>query len=156
APRLPRDLNARIPPELQEIIQKALDKDAERRYQSARELEVDLQRIPLSHNSTQPAAEEEPTGPLPLEIAHVLYMDIVSYSKFPMDQQKRFLEELQKTVRGTAEFLRAKLKDRLISLPSGDGMALVFFKDPESACRCALEVSHLLQNHPDIVLRMGI
>jgi serine/threonine protein kinase/tetratricopeptide (TPR) repeat protein len=156
SPRLPRDLNTRISPELQDIIQKALDKDAERRYQSARELEVDLQRIPLSHNPTEPAADQEPTGPLPLEIAHVLYMDIVSYSKFPMDRQKRLLEELQKTVRGTAEYLRAKLKDRLISLPSGDGMALVFFTDPESACRCALEVSHLLRNHPDITLRMGI
>ena len=156
SPQLPRDLNARVSPELQGIIQKALDKDPERRYQSARELQVDLQRMSISASPIPPAAIAEPTGPLPLEIAHVLFMDIAAYSKLPMDQQKRLLEELQKTVRGSREFVRAKSHDTLISLPSGDGMALVFFSDPESPCRCALEVSRLLRSRSEINLRMGI
>src|SRR5215813_2592019 len=150
----PRDLNSQVSPELQAIIQKALDKDPDRRYQSANELEIDLKRISPHSPSSFPQAE--PSGPLPLEIAHVLFMDIVAYSKFPMDQQKRLVEDLQKTVRAAAEFVRAKSRDSLISLPSGDGMALVFFGDPESPCRCALELSRVLRNHPEIKLRMGV
>jgi serine/threonine protein kinase/TolB-like protein len=156
SPQPPRDLNPRVSPELQGIIQKALDKDPERRYQSARELQVDLQRISISKNPAQSAFVAEPTGPLPLEMAHILFMDIAAYSKLPMDLQKRLLEELQKSVRATREFVRAKSYDKLISLPSGDGMALVFFTDPESPCRCALEVSRLIRSHPEIKLRMGI
>lgn len=154
--RPPRDLNSRVSPELQDIIQKALDKDPDRRYQSARELKVDLQRLPMSSQPGQPLPDQEPTGPLPLEIAHVLFMDIVAYSRFPIDQQKQLVEELQKTVRGTSEFARAKSRNNLISLPSGDGMALVFFNDPESPCRCALEVSRIVRNRPDLKLRMGV
>jgi serine/threonine protein kinase/tetratricopeptide (TPR) repeat protein len=154
--RPPRDFNSRVSPELQDIIQKALDKDPDRRYQSAKELRVDLQRLPISPQPAQTLLEQEPTGPNPLEIAHVLFMDVVAYSRFPMDQQKQLVEELQKTVRGTSEFARAKSRNNLISLPSGDGMALVFFNDPESPCRCALELSRVLRNHPDLKLRMGV
>jgi serine/threonine protein kinase/tetratricopeptide (TPR) repeat protein len=154
--RSPRELNGQVSLGMQSVIQKALDKEPERRYQSARELQVDLERLSGGPAASQSAPSPEPSGPLPLEIAHVLFMDIVAYSKLPMDQQRNLLEELQKTVRRTLEFARAKSADKLISLPSGDGMALVFFGDPEAPCRCALEVSRDLRNHSETKLRMGI
>ena len=89
-------------------------------------------------------------------MAHVLFMDIVAYSKLPMDQQCGILRELQETVRNTAAFARALRKHMLICLPTGDGMALVFFGDPESPVRCAVELSQALHQHPEIKLRMGI
>jgi len=95
------------------------------------------------------------TGPA-LEMAHVLFMDIVAYSKLPMDQQCDRLAKLQEAVRNTATFARALRKDMLICLPTGDGMALVFFGDPASPVRCAVELSQALRQHPEIKLRMGI
>lgn len=91
-----------------------------------------------------------------LEIAHVLFMDIVEYSKLPMDQQTQFLQRLQQIVRDTEDFHQAQASDQLISLPTGDGMALVFFKDPVAPARCALGISSSLRNYPEIKLRMGI
>lgn len=91
-----------------------------------------------------------------LEIAHVLFMDIVAYSTLPMDHQRRVLGDLQEAVRNTSEFIRAQASDQLIRLPTGDGMALVFFHDPEAPVRCALELSRALRQHPDIKQRMGI
>jgi len=157
----PRDLDNRVSAELQDIIQKALDKDPDRRYQSAKELKVDLQRLPIVQNgeewkSSDAASPDREPLEAQLEIAHVLYMDIVEYSKFPMDQQKRLIEELQNSVRSTSEFSRAKSRRSLISLPSGDGMALVFFDNPESPCRCALELGRGLRDRSEIKLRMGI
>src|ERR1700751_5062909 len=90
------------------------------------------------------------------EVAHVLFMDIVAYSTLSTGQQQRSLEELNKAVRNTPEFTRASTKDQLIRLPTGDGMALVFFRDPEAPVRCALELSQALCEHPEIKLRMGI
>ena len=91
-----------------------------------------------------------------LEIAHVLFMDIVSYSKLPMDEQQKVLRLLQHAVRDTAEFRRANDSDQLIRLPTGDGMALVFFGDPEAPARCALELSAGLRALPSVKLRIGI
>ena len=91
-----------------------------------------------------------------LEIAHVLFTDIVGYSKLPMDEQEELLMQLQEAVRQTSEFARAEVADELIRLPTGDGMALVFFRDAEAPVRCALELSQALRNHPDLKLRMGI
>ena len=73
-----------------------------------------------------------------------------------MDQQEQVVRRLQKTVRGTTEFAKAQASDQLIRLPTGDGMALVFFGDPEAPARCALEVSRYLRGDPEIKLRMGI
>src|SRR5229473_590850 len=154
--RSPRELNGQVSLGMQSIIQKALDKESEHRYQSAKELQVDLERVSVVPAASQSAPASEPSGPLPLEIAHVLFMDIVAYSKLPMDHQRQLLGELQKTVRGTSEFARAKSADKLISLPSGDGMALVFFGDPEAPCRCALELSRTLRSDSETKLRMGI
>jgi tetratricopeptide (TPR) repeat protein/class 3 adenylate cyclase len=89
-------------------------------------------------------------------MAHVLFMDIVAYSTLPMDQQESILGKLQEVVAETPEFAQAQAKDRLIRLPTGDGMALVFFHDPEAPVRCAIELDHSLRKHPDIKLRMGI
>src|ERR1700722_3027812 len=155
-PQLPRDLNRQISLGMQCIIQKALDKNPERRYQSAMELQVDLERLSQVPTDSQFDIPSGSSEVLPVEMAHVLFMDIVGYSKLLMDQQKCLLEELQKTVRGTAEFTRAKSADNLVSLPTGDGMALVFFGDPEAPCRCALEVSRALRNQSETKLRMGI
>jgi TolB-like protein/class 3 adenylate cyclase len=90
-----------------------------------------------------------------LEIAHVLFMDLVGYSRMPTDIQSRTVEELQSLVRATPEFQKASAAKRLISLPTGDGMALVFFDDPRSPVQCALELADALKQHPEIQLRMG-
>jgi class 3 adenylate cyclase/tetratricopeptide (TPR) repeat protein len=91
-----------------------------------------------------------------LEMAHVLFMDIVGYSKLPMDRQEAVLRTLQAVVSATSEFLQAQANQEMIRLPTGDGMALVFFGDAEAATRCALEVSRTLKPHPEIPLRMGL
>src|ERR1700691_4220841 len=91
-----------------------------------------------------------------LEIAHVLFTDIVGYSKLPMDEQEQLLMHLQDAVRQTPEFARAESSEELIRLPTGDGMDLVFFRNPEAPVRCALELSRALRNYPEIKLRMGV
>ena len=91
-----------------------------------------------------------------MKIAHVLFTDIVSYSKLPIDQQTSVLRTLQEIVRGTAEVARAQASDQLISIATGDGMALVFFNDPMAPVQCALEISRALKGHPEIQLRMGV
>lgn len=91
-----------------------------------------------------------------LEIAHVLFTDIVAYSKLPMAQQERTVRLLQGAVRGTSEYRRAQASNQLITLPTGDGIALVFFGDPESAVRCAQELVTAIQPFPELKLRIGI
>jgi eukaryotic-like serine/threonine-protein kinase len=83
-------------------------------------------------------------------------MDIVGYSKLPIDEQEKLLLHLQDAVRQTSEFSRAQSSNELIRLPTGDGMALVFFRDAESPVRCALELSRSLRSQPALELRMGI
>jgi eukaryotic-like serine/threonine-protein kinase len=89
-------------------------------------------------------------------MAHVLFMDIVAYSALHMDRQQQLLHDLQEAVRKTSAFNRAQFEDQLIRLPTGDGMALVFFRDPEAPVRCALELTKILRDHAEIKLRMGI
>jgi tetratricopeptide (TPR) repeat protein len=91
-----------------------------------------------------------------LEMAHVLFMDIVGYSKLPMDHQEVVLRTLQTVVSATPEFLQGQVSKEMIKLPTGDGMALVFFEDAEAAARCAIEVSRALKPHTEIPLRMGL
>lgn len=93
---------------------------------------------------------------LHLEIAHILFLDIVGYSKLLIDEQKELLQELNQIVRSTEQFRRAETEGKLIRLPTGDGMVLVFTTNPEGPLECALEISRALQNHPKIKLRMGI
>lgn len=91
-----------------------------------------------------------------MKLAHVLFMDIVSYSVLPTDQQSKVLRSLQEIVLGTAEVKRAQATNQLISLATGDGMALVFFNDPMAPVQCALEISKALKGSPEIKLRMGV
>src|SRR5438309_464165 len=91
-----------------------------------------------------------------LEIAHVLFIDIVGYSKLLVKQQSELLRELNEIVSGTKEFREAESAGKLIRLPTGDGMALVFRTDPEAPAECAMEIARALKSHPAIQLRMGI
>lgn len=95
--------------------------------------------------------------PLPaLEIAHVLSIEIVDYSKLPMDQQTRLLGRLMRIVAETAEFRRSQSSAQLISVPGDDGMTLVFFGDPVAPVRCATEVGRALQSYSEMKVRIGI
>ena len=91
-----------------------------------------------------------------LSTAHVLFMDVVGYSKLLVNEQREVVHQLNQVVRKTAQFRRSDAKGKLISIPSGDGMALVFFESPEEPVQCALEISRLLKNNPRLRLRMGV
>ena len=91
-----------------------------------------------------------------LEIAHVLFIDIVGYSKLSISGQHAVIEELNQIVRGAEQFQRAEAASRLIRIPTGDGMALVFYMSPEAPVQCAAEIGRALKNHPRLQLRMGI
>src|SRR5437016_2214583 len=90
------------------------------------------------------------------EIAHVLFMDIVGYSKLRIDAQRELLQKLNQLVRSTEQFRTAEAVDKLVRLPTGDGMALAFFTNPDAPVRCALEMGKALKDHPELPLRMGI
>ena len=98
----------------------------------------------------------EPKPDLPLEIAHLLLIDVVGYSKLLVNDQVESLQQLNRIVRSTDCFRAAEAKDKLIRLPTGDGMALLFFENLEQPAHCALEIAQALQNHPEIQVRMGI
>ncbi len=91
-----------------------------------------------------------------MKLAHVLFMDIVAYSKLPIDEQTSAIHILQEIVRGTNAVARAQAANELTSIPTGDGMALVFFSEPTAPVECALEVGKALKSHPEIQLRMGV
>src|SRR6266704_5735374 len=88
-----------------------------------------------------------------LEIAHVLFIDIVGYSKLSINDQRAAIAELTQAVRASEQVQNAEAAARLIKIPTGDGMALVFYKSPEEPVKCALEISRALKEHPK--LRMG-
>jgi len=91
-----------------------------------------------------------------LEIAYVLFIDIVGYSKLVTHEQRRLLDLLNQIVRDSEHFRTAEAKSRLITVPTGDGMALVFYNTPEAPVECALEISNAANEHPELKLRMGI
>ena len=91
-----------------------------------------------------------------LEIAHVLFIDIVGYSKLSINEQHAAVEELNRIVRASEQFQRAEAASRLLKIPTGDGMALVFYTTPEAPAQCAVEISRALKEHPRLQLRMGI
>src|SRR5438093_8134551 len=96
------------------------------------------------------------TGDTRLEIGHVLFIDVVGYSKLLVKQQSELLRELNEVVSGTNEFQQADSAGKLIRLPTGDGMALVFRTNTEAPVECAMEITRALKSHPAIQLRMGI
>src|SRR5207249_2782321 len=91
-----------------------------------------------------------------LEIAHVLFIDIVGYSKLSINDQRAAIDELTQAVRTSEQFQNAEAAARLIKIPTGDGMALVFYNSPENPVECALEISRALKTHPNLPLRMGV
>src|SRR6478736_6195525 len=91
-----------------------------------------------------------------LEIAYVLFIDIVGYSKLVTHEQRRLLELLNRIVREAEHFHTAEANGRLITVPTGDGMALVFYNTPEAPVECALEVGRAAREHPELKLRMGM
>jgi TolB-like protein/class 3 adenylate cyclase len=93
---------------------------------------------------------------LQLEIAHVLFIDVVGYSKLFINEQHEIQERLNQIVRGTKQFCAAEAEGKLTRLPTGDGMALIFFTSPEAPVQCALEIARALRNHPQLKLRMGV
>src|SRR4051812_33434926 len=101
---------------------------------------------------------EEETGPAEpkSEIAHVLMIDLVGYSTLLIDEQTRLMNELTRLVRSTVHFRVADVAGKLLRLPTGDGMALVFFSDPEAPLQCAIEIAQEVKNNPELRLRMGL
>jgi TolB-like protein/class 3 adenylate cyclase/Tfp pilus assembly protein PilF len=98
----------------------------------------------------------ETKSDLRLEIAHVLFIDIVGYSKLLITEQSELLRKLTETVRETEAFRSADAAGELVRIPTGDGMALVFRNSPEAPVQCALELSKKLKAHPELSVRMGI
>src|SRR2546423_10665235 len=98
----------------------------------------------------------EPKSDLRLEIAHVLFIDIVGYSNRLIDEQHELLQDLNQIVRNTTAFRSGETSDNLIRVPTGDGMALVFSTTPEAPVQCALEVGEALRSHSELQVRMGI
>ncbi len=98
----------------------------------------------------------EPKSDLRLEIAHVLFIDIVGYSKRLIDEQHELLQDLNQIVRSTEAFRSAETSGNLIRVPTGDGVALVFSTTPEAPVQCALEISKALRSHSELQVRMGI
>jgi class 3 adenylate cyclase len=104
--------------------------------------------MPSEHS----AAKKE----IQLEIAHVLFIDIVGYSKLSINDQHAVVEELNQVVRTSEQFQRAEAAGRLLKIATGDGMALVFYTSPEAPAHCAVEISRARKDHPCLQLRMGI
>src|SRR2546425_8318628 len=92
---------------------------------------------------------------LRLEIAHVLFIDIVGYSKLRTTEQSAHIEKLRMIARGTDQFRTAEAEGKLLRLPTGDGGALVF-RDLEAPVLCAVEIANALRDHPELRVRMGI
>ena len=98
----------------------------------------------------------ESSSDVKFEIGHVLFIDIVGYSKLLINEQSEQIEALRKIVRGTEQFRLAEAEGKLVRLPTGDGGALVFRNTLEAPVLCALEISKELKNHPELHVRMGI
>jgi TolB-like protein/class 3 adenylate cyclase len=110
---------------------------------------------------TEPAQTEEdksvePKSDLEAEIAYLLLIDVAGYSKLLNNEQIELLQELNQIVRSTECFRAAEASGKLNRVPMGDGMALLFFRNPEEPVRCAFEISRALRDHPHIRLRMGV
>ena len=159
----PAELRPELSGAAQEAILKAMSFDAGLRYARARDFGEEFARAAGGDTGAAKTAAARPTavgakagtGPS-LEMGHVLFMDVVGYSLLPTDRQTEVIEQLQQIVRGTAEFERAHAAGGLVGLPTGDGMALVFFRDPAAPVECAVAVAKALRGAPEIRLRMGV
>jgi serine/threonine protein kinase len=149
----PQDLRPELPDAAQEIIIKTLSYNPEDRYSRAKDIgELLAQALTADR---QIADKRRPAEGTDVEIAHVLFIDIVGFSKLPTDHQTSIVKKLQMVVSSTESYQRAKATRQLINRSTGDGMALVFFNAPNAPVECAVELAQALQNHPEIKLRMG-
>ena len=98
----------------------------------------------------------ERSSEVKFEIGHVLFIDIVGYSKLLITEQSEQLQKLKEIARGTEQVRLAEAEGKLLRLPTGDGGALVFRNSPEAPVMCALEISKELKKHPELHVRMGI
>jgi len=98
----------------------------------------------------------EQSSDVKFEIGHVLFIDIVGYSKLLINQQSEQIETLKEIVRGTEQVRLAEAEGKLLRLPTGDGGALVFRNSSEAPVLCAVEIAKALKNHPELRVRMGI
>src|SRR5260370_340997 len=98
----------------------------------------------------------EQVSNLKFEIGHVLFIDIVGYSKLLINEQSEQLQKLKEIVRGTEQFRLAEAERKLLRLPTGDGGALVFRNSPEAPVSCAMEIAKALKSYPRLRVRMGI
>jgi DNA-binding SARP family transcriptional activator len=147
--RLHRELHAEPDPETTALFGQ-IREEARRRASGASPARPSTPSAPTT------AAPSPDLTPDELEIAHVLCMDIVGYARLPIEQQPRLLRELQELIRGTEEFRRAEGGGELISLPTGDGMALVFFRGPVAPVQCAMQISRALRDRAHLPMRMGL
>ncbi|MGH9847540.1 MAG: protein kinase domain-containing protein, partial [Blastocatellia bacterium] len=144
----PRELRPELPAAVEAVILKALSYDESDRYASAKEFGDALKQALAA--TTRTAEQPE------FVQAHVLFTDLVGYSQQAADEQARLVQTLQAVVSATASFRQAQTNHRLLCLPTGDGMALVFFGNPLAPVQCAVEIARALKAHPAIKLRMGI
>src|SRR2546428_7907759 len=100
--------------------------------------------------------EREHSSDVKFEIGHVLFIDIVGYSKLLIHEQSEHLQTLKEIVRGTEQFRLAEAEGKLLRLPTGDGGALVFRNSPEEPVLCALQISKTLKSRPELRVRMGV
>src|SRR5437899_11028682 len=98
----------------------------------------------------------EHSADVKFEIGHVLFIDIVGYSKLLINEQSEQIQKLKEILRGTEQFRIAEAEGKLLRLPTGDGGAVVFRTSPEAPVLCALEISRELKKHPELRVRMGI
>ena len=98
----------------------------------------------------------KPKSDAHLAIAHVLFIDVVGYSKLLVNEQREIVDELTRIVRKTPQFRKSEAVGNLIRIPAGDGMALVFFESPEEPVQCAMEIARALKTYPRLQLRMGV
>jgi len=168
----PCQLRPDLPAQAEQVILKALAYEPENRYLRPREFGDELHRActggqtqftaaAAAVEAPRPAAVTgvqtmDPNTPSQLEVAHVLFLDIVGYSTLAMDQQTQYLRELNQVVRETAAFQKAEQAGSLIRLPTGDGMALTFFGNPTTPVECAVEIAARLKSKPHLLLRTGV
>ena len=145
------------------ILCPAIRAKAKTAYQDFFTLWKDADADVPSSDTSKSGVREAAVNPTPsqssevkFEIGHVLFIDIVGYSKLLINEQSEQLETLKEIVRGTEQFRIAEAEGKLLRLPTGDGGALVFRNSPEAPVLCALEISKALKSHPELHVRMGI
>ena len=149
APGTQRDL--KLPAPATKAIVKAMNYDPKARQATPREFSEELAVALVGADPVRKTGN--PGG---VEMAHVLFTDLVGYSLLPMDQQKEYLEQLQHVIRDSPQYQKTEAAGDMINLPTGDGMAQAFFGDPTAPAQCAVEVAAGLKEKPHLKLRMGI